>query len=78
MGLIDTSVVTYEVSCTEEEIRARLIAEVAADLGLVGADGRLPAGVRATVLRGDGGKGGYRVRISRDRKQDATPRLAAL
>lgn len=76
MPLIETTVITYETSVTEEQLRARLANEVMEGLGLL-RDGTQAPGCSVTVLRGDGRKGGYRVRITRDMTKDTTPRLTA-
>ena len=73
--LMNTTIVTYEVSITEDQLRARLAQEVMAHFGLLTATGTPAPGVSPKVLRGDGRIGGYRVRISRDMSKDTTPRL---
>ena len=73
--LIDTSLITTEVSITEDALRGRLIAEVLTSLGLLRHDGTMRPGVTAKALRGEGRGGGYRVQITRDMKLDDTPRL---
>ena len=74
-GLIDTSVITYEVTIDEEALRQRLESQVLADLGLLREGGKLPPGVCVKTLRGETRVGGYRVRVTRDMAKDTTPRL---
>lgn len=74
-NLIDTSIVTHEIEVSEEEIRARLAREVCTALGCYGENGALRKGIEVSVLRGESRKGGYRVRVRRDMKQDNTPRI---
>jgi hypothetical protein len=74
-NLIDTSIVTHEIEVSEDELKARLAREVCTALGCYGADGKLRPGIEVKVLRGEARKGGYRVRVRRDMKQDKTPRI---
>lgn len=74
-GLIDTSIVTHEIEVSEEELRHRLSREVCEALGCYGDDEKLRPGIDVTVLRGEGRKGGYRIRVRRDMKLDKTPRI---
>lgn len=76
MRLIDSSIVTFEASISEEEIKHRLSMTVMEDLGHL-REGKMPPGTTVKVLRGEGGKGGYRVRITRDMKLDTTPRITS-
>lgn len=75
MSLIDTTLITYEVAISEDDLRQRLVKEVLEGLGLYH-EGKLPPGTSHNVLRGDGRSGGYRIRITRDMSKDKTPRLA--
>lgn len=74
-GLIDTSIVTHEIEVGEEELRHRLTREVCEALGCYDDKGNLRKGITVSVLRGENGKGGYRVRVRRDMKLDKTPRI---
>ena len=76
MPLIDTTIITYETSITEDQLRARLGNEVMEGLGLL-RDGKPAPGCSVNVLRGEGRQGGYRVRITRDMAKDTTVRLTA-
>lgn len=73
--LIDSSTLHTEVQISEDDLKARLQAEVLADLGLIDTDGQMLRGVSARTLRGDGGKGGYRVIITHQRSMTNPPRL---
>lgn len=73
--LMDCSLITHEVAVTEEDLRARLLAEVMAGLGLTAEDGKPRPGVTGRVLRGESRRGGYRVQVTRDMTKDTTPRL---
>ncbi len=76
--LIDTSTITMEVSVSEAELRNRLEAEVLQGLGLLDPDGKVVPGVTGIkVLRGEGGRGGYRVQVARNMTLAAAPRLPA-
>lgn len=76
MRLIDTTIITYETSVSEAELRSRLEREVLESLGLIH-EGKHAPGITINTLRGDGRSGGYRVRITRDMSKDTTPRIAA-
>ena len=73
--LMDMGIITTEVAISEETLRDRLKAEVLENLGMIGPDGEVRPGVTSKVLRGEGGKGGYRVQITRDMSKDTTPRI---
>lgn len=73
--LIDSSTLHTEVHISEDDLKARLQAEVLADLGLIDTDGKVLRGVSARTLRGDRGQGGYRVIITHQRSTGSTPRL---
>ena len=74
--LIDSTIITYEVTVSEDDLRKRLSDQVVDDLGLRRTTPTgLPPGTHVTVLRGDGRKGGYRVQITRDMSKDDTPRI---
>lgn len=74
--LITSSVLTYEATVGEEDLRERLALEVLDQLGLLKDGKRLP-GVTYEVLRGEGRKPGYVVRVRRDMAKDTTLRLEA-
>lgn len=74
--LMDPGIVTYEVAISEDQLRARLAAEVMGHFGLITDSGKPLPGVSPNVVRGDGRNAGYRVRITRDMSKDTTPRLA--
>lgn len=76
-NLISTTIINTEVSVGEDELRARLEQEVLEGLGLLDEAGNRRPGITVRTLRGEGGKGGYRVQILRDMTKDTTPRLAA-
>jgi hypothetical protein len=72
--LIDSTIINYVVSVTEADLRQRLADQVIDDLGLRRGDALAP-GTSVKVLRGEGGKGGYRVQVTRDMSKDDTPRI---
>jgi hypothetical protein len=72
--LIDSTIITYEITVSEDDLRQRLADQVIDDLGLRRETGLAP-GTTIKVLRGDGRSGGYRVQITRDMSKDDTPRI---
>lgn len=73
--LLTSRVITYEVSIDEAQVRERLIEEALEQLGLPVKPAERPKGMMANCLRGEGGKGGYRVRITRDLDKEDTPKI---
>ncbi len=57
---------TVTVSISEEELRQRLADEFAAEVGLIGPDGKRRPGVEITVRRGESRKGGYTISAKQD------------
>ncbi|MBV7408175.1 hypothetical protein [Maritimibacter sp. DP1N21-5] len=72
MTLLDISTITLQIAVTEDELRDRLISEALSGLGL---NRDHPTITQTKVLRGEGGRGGYRVLITRDMRLDTTPRI---
>jgi hypothetical protein len=73
-NLLDTSVLTYEVQITDEDLKKRMAFEVMEKLGLLD-NGAPIKGVTWKVLRDQRRGGGYAVRVTRDVKQSDQPRL---
>lgn len=64
--LIDPNTISHEGSISEDELRARMLRDAYEDAGWIGPDDKPIKGCTGAVHRGEGRKGGYHLRISRD------------
>ena len=64
MTLITPDTISFTDRITEDELRARMTVEVLESIGALDADGKPHPGIRTTVHRGDGRKGGYTINVS--------------
>ncbi len=64
MNLIRPQEISVTASVIEDDIRERIAIEVLEQIGGLGPDGKPLPGICWSVLRGDGLRGGYTVRIS--------------
>jgi hypothetical protein len=64
MKSIMPNTVAFTAEITEDELRARLVAEVLDNIGALNDDGTTPAGIHTTCTRGEGRKGGYRITVT--------------
>lgn len=64
MRLISPQTIAFTAEVTEDEIRARMAAEVLESIGALDADGKAVPGVEVTVNRGSGRAGGYVIKVT--------------
>lgn len=64
MALLKPEAISFMARISEDEIRARLVAEVLESIGTPCIDGKPPVGVTSRVTRGEGRVGGYVIEIS--------------
>lgn len=62
--MISPNAISFRATVTEDEIRARLSAEVLESINALGPDGKPLPGVSVKVNRGNGRAGGYTVDVS--------------
>lgn len=64
MTLLTPDRISFHATISEAELRERLAQEVLESIGALDDNGKRLPGIEATVLRGDGRKGGYRVQVT--------------
>ena len=73
--LINPHIITHIGQISEDELRARLVAEALDQAGWLDPAGKPLKGVTHTIYRGDGRQGGYKLTITRDLSKSDQPRL---
>lgn len=64
MTLIAPQAISFTATVTEDELRTRMVREVLESIGALDDQGEPAAGIKTSVRRGDGRKGGYTITVS--------------
>lgn len=64
MKMIAPQQIAFTATVTEEEIRERMTLEVLEQIGALDTNGKPLPGIKSTVHRGDGRKGGYVIQVT--------------
>ncbi|MFN3261680.1 MAG: hypothetical protein ACE37J_14070 [Pikeienuella sp.] len=64
MKLIKPHEIRFTASITEEELRARLVAETLENIGALGPEGKPAVGVTTRITRGESRRGGYTITVT--------------